>query len=177
MINNFINLYKPINIAITISNSKAFKDNKLLVSENKINYLKNTLLIIKVFVKATNKLQGEVYPTIYYTIPIVYNIYNQLERVKEELKVSNLLYYIIVINILILIYLQDYSIFNNAINKGIAKLRKYYPKSLFISSKNITLYISLLLDPRVKQEGLASLGLSTGHISDIYTLLKAEYNS
>ena len=82
MINNFINLIKPINTTIDISRNKAFKDKKLIISEKEINYLKNTLLIIKVFVKATNKLQGDKYPTIYYTIPIIYQIYNQLENLK-----------------------------------------------------------------------------------------------
>ena len=56
MINNFINLFKPINIVITISNNKAFKDKKLLITEEELNYLENTLLIIKVFVKTINKL-------------------------------------------------------------------------------------------------------------------------
>src|SRR2546427_30952 len=40
--------------------------------------------ILKVFVKATNKLQADLYPTIYYTIPLIYNIYNQLDKLKEN---------------------------------------------------------------------------------------------
>jgi predicted AAA+ superfamily ATPase len=56
MVNNFINHYEPINIVMTISKNKAFKDKRLLITLDEINYLKNTLLIIKVFVKATNKL-------------------------------------------------------------------------------------------------------------------------
>ena len=70
------------------SNSKAFKDKKLLIIEEEILYLKNTLLILKVFVKAINKLQVDKYPTLYYVLPLLYNIYTQLERVKEEVKVS-----------------------------------------------------------------------------------------
>lgn len=70
------------------SNNKAFKDKRLLISEEEIVYLKNTLLILKVFVKATNKLQADKYPTIYYIVPLLYNIYMQLERIKEELVVS-----------------------------------------------------------------------------------------
>ena len=40
----------------------------------------------------------------------------------------------------------------------------------------MALYISLILDPRIKEEGLKSLGLSLGQISDIHTSLKDEYN-
>jgi hypothetical protein len=90
MLNNFLILYKPINIVMQNSNNKAFKDKKLLIKEEEIIYLKNTLLILKVFTKATNKLQADKYPTIYYTLPMIYNIYIQLERIKEELKVSYL---------------------------------------------------------------------------------------
>ena len=35
--------------------------------------------------------------------------------------------------------------FINTINKGIAKLRKYYPKIAFTSPKSKALYISLIL--------------------------------
>lgn len=99
MLNNFLYLYKPINIVIQNSNNKAFKDKKLLINEEELNYLKNTLLILKVFVKATNKLQADQYPTIYYTIPMIYNIYTQLERIKGELKVSYLIFIILYTNI------------------------------------------------------------------------------
>ena len=56
MLNNFLILYKPINIVIQNSNNKPFKDKKLLISEEELLYIKNTLLILKIFVKATNKL-------------------------------------------------------------------------------------------------------------------------
>lgn len=88
MLNNFLILYQPINIVMQNSINKAFKDKKLLISEEEVVYLKNTLLILKVFIKATNKLQADKYPTIYYIIPMLYNIYIQLERIKEELIVS-----------------------------------------------------------------------------------------
>ena len=55
MINNFISLYKPINTIINISKNKAFKDKGLLIIEDEIKYLNNTLNILKIFVKATNK--------------------------------------------------------------------------------------------------------------------------
>ena len=88
MLNNFLNLYKPINIVIQNSNNKAFKDKKLLIFNEELLYLKNTLLIFKIFVKATNKLQADKYPTIYYTLPLLYSIYIQLNKVINELKVS-----------------------------------------------------------------------------------------
>ena len=88
MINNYIPLYNPINTTIHLSNNKAFKDKSLKITKDELSYLKTTLLVLKVFVKATNKLQADLYPTIYYTIPLIYNIYNQLEKLKEEFKVS-----------------------------------------------------------------------------------------
>lgn len=88
MINNFISLYKPINTVISISKNKAFKDKGLLINEDEIKYLNNTLSILKIFVKAINKLQGDKYPTLYYTIPLVYQIYNSLDNLKLELQVS-----------------------------------------------------------------------------------------
>ena len=75
ILNNFLNLYKPINIVIQNSNNKAFKDKKLLISNKELIYIKNTLLILKIFVKATNKLQANKYPTIYYILPLLYSIY------------------------------------------------------------------------------------------------------
>ena len=56
MINNFISLYKPINTIISISKNKAFKDKGLLITKDEIKYLNNTLSILKIFVKAINKL-------------------------------------------------------------------------------------------------------------------------
>ena len=56
MLNNFLNIYKPISIVIQNSTNKAFKNKDLLLSEEELLYLKNTLLILKVFIKATNKL-------------------------------------------------------------------------------------------------------------------------
>ena len=88
MIYSFISLYKPINTVISISKNKAFKGKNLFITENEIKYLNTTLNILKVFVKATNKLQGDKYPTLYYTIPLVYQIYNSLDNLKLELKVS-----------------------------------------------------------------------------------------
>ena len=85
MINNFINLISPINTTITLSKNKAFKDKGLVVTKDKIRILRTTLSIIKVFVKTTNKLQADLYPILYYTIPLVYQIYNSLDNLKLEL--------------------------------------------------------------------------------------------
>ena len=76
MLNSYILLYTPINTTIDLSKNKTFKDKSLKVTKEELVYLKTTLSILKVFVKATNKLQGDKYPTIYYTIPLIYNIYN-----------------------------------------------------------------------------------------------------
>ena len=56
MIKNFLHIYKTIQIVITIPKNKAFKDKKLLIIEEELIYFKNTLNILKIFVKATNKL-------------------------------------------------------------------------------------------------------------------------
>jgi hypothetical protein len=57
-----------------------------------------------------------------------------------------------------------------------AKLRKYYPKTGVLDNKNKALYLSLILDPRIKREGLTSIGLSSGIEADIYNRLQIDYN-
>ena len=96
MLYNFLSLYKPINIVIQNSSYKAFKDKTLLVTDDEVVYLKNTMKILQVFIKATNKLQADKYPTIYYTIPLIYKIYTSLERIRRELDVSTSFYIIII---------------------------------------------------------------------------------
>jgi hypothetical protein len=66
-----------------------------------------------------------------------------------------------------------------AINIGIAKLRKYYSKNQWINSnnRNKTLYISLILDPRIKEEGLYNLDLNKSQVIDIIQMLKEEYTT
>jgi hypothetical protein len=98
MLNSYIPLYIPINTTIELSKNKAFIDKSLKITKEELVYLKTTLSILKVFVKATNKLQGDKYPTIYYTIPLIYNIYNNLDKLKEELKVSFIYYLYLLIN-------------------------------------------------------------------------------
>jgi len=48
---------------------------------------------LSIFVKATTKLQADKYPTIYYVVPFIYQIYKRLDEVKEEYKVSTYLFY------------------------------------------------------------------------------------
>jgi hypothetical protein len=88
MINNFIHIYSTIKAVINSSKSKAFKNKSLILIEQDLKYLNNVLSILFIFIKATTKLQAENYPTIYYIIPEIYNIYNKLEKFKEEFKVS-----------------------------------------------------------------------------------------
>jgi hypothetical protein len=103
MLKNFLHIYEAIKVVINSSNSKAFKNKSLVLTNIKITYLNNILNIISIFVKATTKLQAENYPTIYYIILEVYKIYNKLKSFKREFKVSLLyLFLIILINILIL---------------------------------------------------------------------------
>jgi hypothetical protein len=90
MLKEFLNLWPAIKSVINLSDSKVFKKNKdsLLLRDEDINYLRNCLKIFEIFVKATTKLQAEKYPTIYYLIPEVYNIYSRLKAIREELNVS-----------------------------------------------------------------------------------------
>src|SRR3984957_10054920 len=103
MLKNFLYIYKAIKVVINSSNSKAFKNKSIALTNIEITYLNNILNIISIFIKATTKLQAENYPTIYYIIPKVYKIYNKLKGFKREFKVSlPSLFLIILINILIL---------------------------------------------------------------------------
>jgi len=88
MLKHFLHSYKAIMAVINSSNSKAFKDKTIILSEIELIYLKNILNLISIFVKATTKLQAENYPTIYYIIPKVYKIYTRLEKFKNKFKVS-----------------------------------------------------------------------------------------
>ena len=72
--------------------------------------------------------------------------------------------------------LQSKKVLKEAIEKGIAKLRKYYPKTGSINNRNKALYIALILDPRIKLVGLSNMGFSTSIISDIKTRFKEVYN-
>ncbi len=92
MLKYFLNIYEAIRVVITSSKSKTFKNKSLILTNIEITYLNNILNIISIFIKATTKLQADNYPTIYYIIPEVYRIYNKLENLKNEFKVSNYYY-------------------------------------------------------------------------------------
>lgn len=88
MVKNFLHIYKAIKVVINSSNSKAFKNKTIILTNIEIQFLKNLLEVISIFIKATTKLQAENYPTIYYIIPEIYKIYNRLENFKTSFKVS-----------------------------------------------------------------------------------------
>jgi hypothetical protein len=104
MLKNFLYIYKAIKVVINSSNSKAFKNKSLVLTNIKITYLNNILNIISTFIKAITKLQAENYSTIYYIIPEVYKIYNKLENFKKEFKVNLFLNSSYIINNIILIF-------------------------------------------------------------------------
>lgn len=88
MLKNFIFLIDPITTVVVSSKNKAFKNNKLSISSQEIDYLKSVLKILEIFNKPIIKLQGEEYPTLYYTIPLVYNLYIFLDKLNIQFKVS-----------------------------------------------------------------------------------------
>ena len=95
MLRNFLYLWPAIKSVIINSNTKAFKKNRnvLLLNDADIIFLTKCLRIFEVFIKATTKLQADKYPTIYYLLPEVYNIYNELETIKRDLnQVSKLIF-------------------------------------------------------------------------------------
>jgi len=66
MLKDFLYIIKLINATISLLNIKIFKNNKLIIFNSKIEYLKKCLKIFNLFIKTTTKLQAENYPTIYY---------------------------------------------------------------------------------------------------------------
>jgi hypothetical protein len=96
MLKDFLYLYPTIKQVINLSESKTFKKNKelFLLSDLEIAYLEKCFRIFIIFVKAITKLQAEKYPTIYYLIPEIYNIYNKLEQIKTKLNISYIYYYL-----------------------------------------------------------------------------------
>ncbi|KAH7303890.1 hypothetical protein BKA65DRAFT_486358 [Rhexocercosporidium sp. MPI-PUGE-AT-0058] len=67
-------------------------------------------------------------------------------------------------------------LFTDAINSSIVKLPKYYPRIGVLDNKSKGFYIFLILDFRIKEEGLKALNLSTGFISNIKTRLKTDFD-
>jgi hypothetical protein len=54
-------------------------------------------------------------------------------------------------------------------------LRKYYPKNAGLNKNNKAIYIVLLLDLRVKRDGLESTGINHRQAMDIYNKFYIEY--
>ena len=46
-----------------------------------------------------------------------------------------------------------------------------------INNKNKALFLSLILDPRIKQEGLEAIGLSRAQVFDIYQRLEVDFTT
>ena len=44
-----------------------------------------------------------------------------------------------------------------------------------MSNRSKALYLALILDPRIKREGLSNIGLGSGLESDIYNRLYTDY--
>ena len=76
MLNNFLNLREAIDIVITTSKAKIFKNKEIIrLTEDNYKVLKIYKDIFKVFIKATKKLQGQNYPTLYYSLPLLSQIH------------------------------------------------------------------------------------------------------
>jgi hypothetical protein len=72
MLNTFLSLKEPIEIVITTSKAKVFKDKESIrLKEEEYNLLEIYKSIFEVFIKATKKLQGKDYPTLYYSLPLI----------------------------------------------------------------------------------------------------------
>ncbi len=71
MIRRFLHLYKAINNSITISEKIKYK-NRLRFTDDELKYIKDCLDIFTIFVKASIKLQAEIYSTIQYIYPYIY---------------------------------------------------------------------------------------------------------
>ena len=72
MLKDFLYIIKLINVIISLLNIKVFKNNKLIVFDLEIEYLKKYLKIFNLFIKIIIKLQAENYLIIYYLIPEIY---------------------------------------------------------------------------------------------------------
>jgi hypothetical protein len=67
---------------------QAFKNKSLILTDIELNYLRNILNILTIFIKVTIKLQAKNYPIIYYIILEIYKIYNRLKGFKETFQVK-----------------------------------------------------------------------------------------
>ena len=168
MIKLFLDLKPAITYTSGISTNKEFKNNTL--TETEWATLIELKAIFEIFVKPTIKLQGEIYTTLNKSLLFIYQIFNKLEKQREifeskkRYEPSNV----------------DYNNIIQAINNGIKKLTKYYPRSLTPNTlqKYKPYLFSIILDPRFKLRHFKEEGLLYFYDSihrDIITLFKNEY--
>ena len=91
MLNTFLSLKEPIEIVITTSKAKVFKDKESIrLKEEDYNLLETYKVIFEVFIKVTKKLQGKEYPTLYHSLPLISQIFQNLSSIKETSNVSTI---------------------------------------------------------------------------------------
>ncbi len=174
MVNNYLNLQPAIEVAINQLSTEYFVKNKtiLILLAQELKYLENCSKIFSIFTKPTTKLQAEKWPTISYLLLEIYKLYTKLQDLKREINVSFYFTYLVIIlsNILTTVQTPE---FTKAIDLGLEKLKKYYPKNN-LANKTKALYLSLILDPRVKEDGLESF-LEYGEVVDLKNKLRVKY--
>ena len=100
MLNNFLNLREPIEIVIATSKAKVFKDKEnIRIKEEDYLVLKTYKDIFEIFIKATKKLQGKDYPTLYHSLPLINQIFQQLNFIKEQNPIVSIKIYSFILNI------------------------------------------------------------------------------
>jgi len=99
MVNNYLNLWPAIEVAINRSSTEYFVKNKtiLILSAQELKYLENCSKIFSIFTKPTTKLQAEKWPTIYYLLLEIYKLYTKLQDLKREINVSFYFTYLVII--------------------------------------------------------------------------------
>jgi len=163
MIITTLELREPLTYISKFTKNTEFK--RHFLTDNEFNELNELKSIFEIFVKPTDKLQGQLYTTLNITLLYVYQIYNKLEKLINNYKSRK--------NI-------QYNSFIIAIKRGIEKLEKYYPRRITPSNiRSLKLYIiTLILDPRFKLIHFQDNGLLL-HYKNIYhdalSILKYDY--
>lgn len=163
MIKIALDLQKAIIYTANNTTNKDFKQN--ILTETEWLQLKELKTIFEVFLKPTIKLQGQIYTTLNFSLLYIYQIYKKLDN-------------------LISIYKQNKTInssFILAIQNGLEKLDKYYPKKVtaaILKGYYKPYILSIILDPRFKLIHFKNQGLLSFYpniIDDITTILRYEY--
>jgi hypothetical protein len=170
MIKTAIDLKQPLIYIAKVTTNKDYKRYILTETEwTELNELKN---IFEIFIKPSVKLQAEIYTTlnlgllyIYQTYQKLYTLYyNYKEKQRQQINNQTVNY-----NSLIL-----------AINSGLDKFEKYFPKKLTPTTfKHYKPYIlSIILDPRFKMMHFNEKGLLHHYSAisnDAIMMLRYEY--